>query len=300
MNARRPRATRTRTGKRLEITERDIEIFRWLARYRYLPSTYLHAFCGGASQKRFVERLGDLFHEGFIDRPSRQWDAAGCRYRPAVHELGQGGRRVLGGLGIVEEPRTWLAPQAHVQFAHAAMTCQILASIELALRQTADVRFISWPEILAKAPLGTQADARPHEAPVGTSKLVPDAMFGIAYDRAPRSTYRFFAVEADRGTMPVSRTDSSQSSLSSKLVSYATLIAGRGFKARWGLPNLFVLVVASGERVRFLVERTQTPLGSATHTLFRGVTRALSRTPDVSLLEQPWLRKEMEPLGLVN
>jgi hypothetical protein len=36
---RRSRIHRTRTGKRIEITSRDIEIFRALARYRYLRST---------------------------------------------------------------------------------------------------------------------------------------------------------------------------------------------------------------------------------------------------------------------
>ena len=61
---------RFRTGKRIELTKRDIAIFRWLSRYRYLRSSYLHAFVGGKSETRFKERLGDLFHEG---RPGRIW-----------------------------------------------------------------------------------------------------------------------------------------------------------------------------------------------------------------------------------
>src|SRR5580692_9118008 len=74
MLQRRSRMRRTRTGRRIELTPRDIEIFRVLARYRYLPSTYIYAFVGGASETRFKERLGDLFHEGYLDRPGRQWD----------------------------------------------------------------------------------------------------------------------------------------------------------------------------------------------------------------------------------
>src|ERR1700683_3784385 len=80
MLERRSRMHRTRTGKRIELTSRDIEIFRLLARYRYLSSTYIHAVVGGASETRFKERLGDLFHEGYIDRPERQWELAGCRH----------------------------------------------------------------------------------------------------------------------------------------------------------------------------------------------------------------------------
>ncbi|MEI9933134.1 MAG: hypothetical protein WDM89_22040 [Rhizomicrobium sp.] len=83
---------RTSVDKRIELTARDLEIFRMLARYRYLPSTYIHAFVGGASRTRFKERLGDLFHEGFLDRPERQWETADCRHRPVIHELGAGAK----------------------------------------------------------------------------------------------------------------------------------------------------------------------------------------------------------------
>ena len=65
---------------RIALTPRDIAIFQLLGNYRYLRSTYLHAFVGGASQTRFKERLGDLFHEGFIDRPEKQWELANARH----------------------------------------------------------------------------------------------------------------------------------------------------------------------------------------------------------------------------
>ncbi len=41
---------RTPKGKRLVITSRDMGLFRALSYYRYLRSTYLHAFVGGASE----------------------------------------------------------------------------------------------------------------------------------------------------------------------------------------------------------------------------------------------------------
>src|SRR5579863_5663207 len=92
---RRSRMQRSRTGKRLELTARDLEIFQVLAGYRYLSAPTLHAFVGGASRKRLVERLGDLYHEGYLERPKRQWEIADCRHRPAVYELDQGARRIL-------------------------------------------------------------------------------------------------------------------------------------------------------------------------------------------------------------
>src|SRR5271156_5031299 len=97
---RRSRMRRRSTGKRIAITPRDIEIFRALGRYRYLRSTYLHALAGGASETRFKERLGDLFHEGYLDRPAKQWEFARARYQPVVYELGEGARRVLSESGF--------------------------------------------------------------------------------------------------------------------------------------------------------------------------------------------------------
>ena len=155
---RRSRMRRTPTGKRLELTPRDIEIFRALARYRYLRSTYLHAFAGGASETRLKERLGDLFHEGYIDRPSRQWELANSRYQPAIYESGEGAKRALHESGIpVDDHRTFLAETAHRQFQHSLMICEVLASIELASRSSPNLRFIAWPEILGRAPKTARA-----------------------------------------------------------------------------------------------------------------------------------------------
>ncbi len=149
---RRPRVHRTRTGKRIEITSRDIEIFRALARYRYLRSTYLHAFAGGASETRFKERLGDLFHEGFVDRPALQWRFAHARHMPVVYEIGAHAKRVLAEYGGSEEPaRTFLSEAVHRQFAHSVMICECLASIEIATRTVRGLRFIPWPEIGPRA-----------------------------------------------------------------------------------------------------------------------------------------------------
>src|ERR1700719_1255112 len=114
---RRPPMQRMRRGKNIALTARDIEIFRQLCRYRYLNSTYLHAFAGGASETRFKERLGDLFHEGFVDRPSQQWQLAEARCRPAVYELGERGKRALNEYGdAIDGHRDFLSQIAHRLF----------------------------------------------------------------------------------------------------------------------------------------------------------------------------------------
>ncbi len=38
---------RISSGKRIELTARDIELFKLLSRYQYLRSNFLYAFLGG-------------------------------------------------------------------------------------------------------------------------------------------------------------------------------------------------------------------------------------------------------------
>jgi hypothetical protein len=290
---------RTRTGKQLALTPRDLGIFRALAGYRYLRSTYLHPFAGGASETRFKERLGDLFHEGFIDRPDQQWEFAHARHRPAVHALDERGRRALmDAAGENPMPRTYLASAVHRQFAHALMICECLASIELAARERADLRFIPWAEILARAPAATRCSPTPFRIPVEGGALIPDGVFGLEYHANGKRMYRFFALEADRATMPIVRGDRNQSSVAAKLTGYREIIAGNLMKQHWGVSSLLVLIVTTGpERLRHMLEissaRDDGPV-----FLFKAVERVDLASPMRTLLTEPWMRATSAPLAI--
>src|SRR4051812_24758878 len=93
-NKRRSRIHRQSARKAIVLSPRDVEIFKLLDRYRYLPSNFIHAFVGG-NPIRFKQRIGDLFHEGFLNRPYRQWQAMNARYRPAICELDTKAREAL-------------------------------------------------------------------------------------------------------------------------------------------------------------------------------------------------------------
>jgi hypothetical protein len=300
-NDRRSRMRRTRTGKRIELTARDLDIFRALAHYRYLSSTYIHAFVGGASETRFKERLGDLFHEGYLDRPERQWEMANCRHRPVIHELGAGARRILSEGEIVVEPYTWFAASPHRQFAHSLMVCEVLASIELGIRERTDLRFIAWPEILAKAPVTTRESAMPVRLPTTTQSggVVPDGLFGIEYAANGTKAYRFFALEADRGTMPVARSKPNQTSYLGKIAAYREVVASQGHKTQWGLPNLLVLTVTtSGVRVADIVSALECQVGSNAAFLFKAVDGSRLSVPAARLLLDPWTRSGLPSLQI--
>ena len=142
---------RRRTGKSLQLTDRDLQILRCLHRYRFLRSTHLYGLVGGKSQKRFVERLGDLYHEGgYVDRPRQQWQTANARYMPVVYELGAAGRKLLRQHGAAADRGTVATgkdrERPYRQFQHELMIADILASIEIGVRADPALRFVAWPE----------------------------------------------------------------------------------------------------------------------------------------------------------
>ncbi len=310
---RRSRTKRSPSGKRIELSSRDLEIFKLLERYRYLRSTYIHTFVGGASETRFKERLGDLFHEGYLDRPEQQWTLANCRYVPVVYEIGEGGRRALRKEGVGDgKPCTWLCDGAHRQFAHSLMICEVLASIDLGVRGHPDLRLVSWREILAKAPEATRRCAAPFRIPVPASgaapassdgTVVPDALFGLEYEVSEKMAYRFFALEVDRNTMPIVRSDREQSSYLKKMIAYQEIVARQIHKSHLGLPNLLVLTVTTNAaHMGWIMQHVREHIGAHAGLLFlsvdTGSTAENARSPLVDFLLTPWQRVGWPPLCL--
>lgn len=309
---------RQATQRQLQITDRDIEIFQLLSRYRYLRSSHLHALVGGKSYKRFIERLGHLYHEGgYLDRPPQQWQAINARYMPAVYELGDVGERLMveqGLLDAVLSPLLRKGRQGAVrQFHHDLMICDILASIEIGTRANSNLRFVSWQQILAnpKMPASTRALSNPLAIPVSVTyagpragamarwdkPLVPDALFGLEYSADGRKTYRFFALEADRNSEPIARSNLHQTSYLRKVLQYREIAACKTFLTHWGVPNLFVLNVTTNEQhkgniVRFVDGATEGK--GSSYLLFKTMPSLASLEkappPTPCMLTDPWHR----------
>ncbi|MBV9570005.1 MAG: replication-relaxation family protein [Alphaproteobacteria bacterium] len=292
---------RVGTCKSIALTARDLEVFRCLVRYRYLRSTYLHAFAGGASEKRFIERLCDLFHGGLVDRAAQQWRFANARCRPLVYEAAAKARKLLEvSAGGDPAKRTFLASAIHAQFEHSLMICQCLASIELAAQAQSDLRFIAWPEILSRAPEATRTSAYPFRLEGAGGAIIPDAVFGLEYRAEGKSAYRFFALEIDRGTMPLNRSNNSLTSYLAKLSAYRDILAGDIPKSRWGVPNLFVLTVTfSGERLSNMLQ-CASERGGSPRFLFKSLSEAALVKPASDLLNAPWQRAGLGPLTIAE
>ena len=307
---RRSRMRRKSNGSRVELTPRDIEIFRLLERYRYLRSTFIHAFVGG-DRTKLIERLGHLYHEGrYLDRPSEQWQGINARYQPAVYEIDRRGQEALREHGLLaDDAIAGRHGAVQRQFAHTLMVCDILASIELATRQIPGVRFIPWTEILARAPERTRKSPAPMRLPVSIShpvsqnvarqvvevKLTPDAVFGLEYTTAGVKSYRFFALEADRATMPVSRTTLRVTSYLRKILAYRQVAAREMYRTQYGIPNLLVLTVTTSDsHMRSIMRLLGEIASSSTLFLFKTAaafgTLGTTPVPSPEMLSEPWGR----------
>ena len=193
------------------------------------------------------------------------------------------------------------------------MICDILSSIEIGARADPSLRFISWPEILAspKMPETTRNAARPMAARVpithaalGAGKshrmdrpLLPDALFGLEYTARGTKQYRFFALEADRNTEPIVRSNLRQSSYLRKILQYREIVARSVYKTLWGLPNLLVLNVTINDRHRRNIMRLVDELtkGKGSTFLLFGTMPSLaslaqSPRPIPNILTRAWHR----------
>src|SRR5580658_8422323 len=100
-NSRWTRAPTRAPRKTAYLSAHDIAIFSVLARYRYLPADYIHAFVGG-NFKHLIHRLNVLAREPnlFLDRPEQQRANAQANCRPLIYELDERGAHVLQDRGL--------------------------------------------------------------------------------------------------------------------------------------------------------------------------------------------------------
>jgi hypothetical protein len=286
-------------------TERDIEIFKLLVHFRYLPSDYIHAFIGG-SEKALSHRLNLLCRKPnlYLARPHQQRQNAQANYRRLIYQLDERGSRVLRDRGL-----SFLSKSHHHNFAHELMVAQITASIELGTRENPNIRLISWPEILANpnTPQITRDSATPASIRISYSlrgearsdEITADARpFGLERVIDGKRSYLFFpGIEADYGTEPIDASDAARSSIAKKFAAYIA-IAERGIhRSHFGFPNFFVPFITTttarmGSMID-LIDRLTRGRGSKI-LLFKTFPSLTSPekppVPSGRMLTEPWQR----------
>jgi len=296
-------------------TERDVEIFKLLARYRYLPSDYIHVFLGG-NTKALCRRLNLLSRKPnvYLARPPQQRECASANHRPLIYELDERGVRELRQRAVSMPPKSY-----HRNFAHELMIAQVTASIELGTREHRHVRLIAWPEILASphTPPATPESHTPASIPVEFSFRKEKVTLSVQADAQPfglerviggSRSYLFFpGIEADCGTEPLDTIDADRSSIAKKFAAYSAIAEQGIYRSHLGFPNFFVPFITSSNAqmhsMMRLLEKMIDGHGSKMF-LFKTFPSFTSFDPPPKaggyMLSEPWHRVGHAPLLLIS
>jgi hypothetical protein len=233
---RRPRFDRGNQPYRAQLTERDLDILEYVAEHRFLRSVDVTRLVDG-SDKKIIERLGQLYYAGYLDRPAAQGEyyRAGGGSSPIIYALADDGARVLIDAKRLPPSRTliWERKNDNVKRPHIHHTLKVADfSIRLisAARARTDLRLQRRTELLQTLPEQTRENRSPftwtvpimHRGQTLRIGVNPDHAFAVLYADGFR---RCYLLECDRAKMPLERPRDPmflQTSILRKLIGYET------------------------------------------------------------------------------
>lgn len=133
---------------------------------------------------------------------------------------------------------------------HQLEIVDFYVALQCAMRDRNDARLVHPDELVAAFPDQSFAAHSPFALRVRVSQkgtqqevaVIPDLAFGLQY---PDGSRRSYMVEIDRGTMPVSRSDFSQTSFERKMRAYLTAHASKQHERQFGWKTFRVLTVTT-------------------------------------------------------
>lgn len=287
------------------LTEDDIVIFKFLGRYRYLPSDYLAALAS-RSLPTLQARLEILSRKPncYISRPHQQRDNADANARRLVYELDDKGADELRYRGVIYSRKKYLR-----NFAHELMACTIAASFEIGTKTSPSISIIGWHQLIdsPQMPAATKQLTNPQVLLVsGDGKQEEIASdwrpFVIERNYQSKSYIFVFGFEADCGTEPIDTADSERSAIRNKFTAYLTALEHDVPRHRYGATTFMVPFITTTEtRMRSMIallERLHAgPL--AKRFLFKHIPSFTSfekAAPATGhMLTEPWYRAGFDP-----
>ncbi len=212
-----PRFKRGDDTPRIELTDDDIAILRYVHRYRFVRADDLYRLFGERSQDKLSRRLTRLYRNQFLDRPVAQVD----RFREGgsqalVYGLDTAGARFLKEtLNVPTGSTDWKARNrsyTRENLEHTLLISRFMIDLELGVRGHEGTEIIPVEEIMQNAPEQTRRQPQPGRWPVELQwygaraevHIIPDAIFGLRSIGADgRVTRTFVFLEIDRGTMTI-------------------------------------------------------------------------------------------------
>jgi Replication-relaxation len=253
----RPRRRRSGTPPPFQLTNRDLDILRAVARYRFLHSGHIRRLIDG-SKKNIANRLKGLFEHAYLDRPECQYDF----YRPgggsslAVYALADKGAHLLAhhdGLSFGERV-SWAHKNRSAGrpfLEHTLAIADFAVALSADVAANPDIDLLDRATLLARLPAATRDLAKPFRLSVSvifqsvrhTIGIEPDYVFSLGVPAAGRRGN--FLVEIDRGTMPVERSNLRQTSIMRKFLAYNAAWQSKLHTSAFGWRNFRVLFVTS-------------------------------------------------------
>ena len=264
----------------IQPTEDDIKIIHHVGKHRFRRSTDIARYLG-RSPKKVVERLTELYHRAYLDRPVAQLEFFSPGNRPPyIYALGNKGAALLAELHGEAAPKIDWTDKNHSVgrpfIQHALLISDVMTAAERIARSHPDVLLIEPEHILARAPEKTQRSLDPWKLTTSiiadgvahpNASIIPDKAFGLDFTTTRKRSY--FFLEADRATMPVWRRDLLQSSMRKKFLAYSAAHAAQLHVTRYGIGNFRVLTVStSAERIANMIDAVQKITGGKGSNLF--------------------------------
>lgn len=269
---RRKRTRSQTTGKRVTPQKRDLLWFQKIHEHGPLSSSFLHAFSKHhrTSEKRAKDRLTDLFNEDntphggpYLARPHQQFRTIDSRYNELVYEL------TPAAVAALRDTDLWTdyAPAHTGPWVHRYMVSYITASIELATLVRDDLKYIPQSQILERARTELRFPTtilEPGTGKMTKKNLIPDALYGLEYRHGDGRFYRFFVVEADRGTEPTTSKNFNRKSHLRNLLQYRDYIGTGQYKEHLNLtaPLLVLNVSVDEAKLNRMIKLTREVSGT--------------------------------------
>jgi len=222
------KAKRSNNAPNINIKERDIEILQNIANFRILEArqiAVLHPEIGDRTLKR---RLQLLFHNGYLDRPARQFAYYGPS-RHIIYALGRQGAKL-----IFNDQRAnldWTEKNRNLKtttFEHALAISNVLIASIIALRNQTQTKLLKWGIESPRTRLVVDGEA---------TTLRPDAFF--TFQDKKRGELNYF-LEVDRSTTDHKR-------FLRKMRTYWQLWKQQAHKKKYGIDRFRVLTTTISE-----------------------------------------------------
>lgn len=271
------RATFHHIEKRRGIrpTPREIRWLKHIERHGPQSSLYLHEMTADTHRDPDTSRrmLQKLRAGGFLHCPRQQRATENANFNAYIYDLTDQARRFLLNGDLAEDT---VRPGGH--WAHQYMTACITSSIDVCAARDG-VGYIDGQKVLDRsgATLGVEIDNK---------RMIPDQLFGLDYG----GRYRFYCVEADRGTEPKSSA-AARKSYRSSIEDYRQFIGEGLYKQHYGLTAgmLLLYVFSSRSNEEAFLDAVEEQIGG-------GAAYILTQTIDgfdgwfrpPSLLRQLW------------